>query len=158
MIYFQIIATLIVVPIRFHIEPPLNFQLKQRSLLKKWLQATIQTEQKQTGDINFIFCTDDYLHNMNVLYLSHDTLTDVITFDYSADEPQEGKITGDIFISIDRVTENADKFGVPTLHELRRVMVHGVLHLLGYHDKTAPQKTQMHTKEDEYLAIYNRLV
>lgn len=149
-------------PIRFHVEPPLNFQIKQRTLLKKWLLETIEKEQKKAGDINFIFCTDEYLHNMNVQYLAHDTLTDVITFDYSADELMSAttsnpKIAGDIFISIDRIEDNAAKFGVPILRELRRVMVHGVLHLLGYEDKTAPKKAQMTGKEDQYLAIFDQL-
>ncbi len=134
--------------IHLHIEPPLKFVLKERANLKKWLKNVIITEGAQLGNLNFIFCTDDYLLEMNQTYLQHHTLTDVITFDNSE---KEGLIEGDIFISVERVQDNALKFGVANHEELRRVMVHGVLHLLGYGDKTPEDKAQMRQKENDYL-------
>lgn len=137
----------------FHTEPPLVFQLKSKLLHKQWLSKIVQTEsneQKKIGTLNYIFCTDDYLHNMNVAYLQHDTLTDVITFDNSE---TSNRIEGDIFISIDRIKDNAQTYNVPANTELHRVMVHGLLHLLGYGDKTNAETQLMRAKENEYLLL-----
>lgn len=107
-------------------------------------------EKKTIGSINFIFCTDAYLHEMNVKYLNHDTYTDVITFDYTENPPE---ISGDIFISSERVRENAKQFGTTFVMELHRVMIHGLLHLAGFDDKTAREQQQMRSKEDYYLSL-----
>ncbi|HFA47481.1 MAG TPA: rRNA maturation RNase YbeY, partial [Bacteroidetes bacterium] len=105
-----------------------DFKLEKEEATGEWLKKTIEQEGKQLLLLNFIFCSDKYLHRLNVEYLQHDTFTDVITFPY-AELPV---VEGDIFISIERVKENAEKFKVPFLKELQRVMVHGVLHLCGY--------------------------
>ena len=113
-----------------------------------WLEQVVATENKKLGDIIFVFCKDDYLLEKNITFLKHNTLTDVITFDYSKGE----KITGDILISIDRVQENSKIFNVSFLNELNRVMVHGLLHLLGYNDKNKKDAKLMKSKEDFYLS------
>ncbi len=137
-------------PIYFHTEPPLIFNVPKETIVQQWLKNVITTEGQTLTELNFIFCTDDYLHQMNVQYLQHDTLTDVITFDNSEEEATQS-IEGDIFISVERVRENAQQFGVSEQTELYRVMVHGVLHLLGYTDKTSKAQQQMRAKEDVYL-------
>ena len=114
-----------------------------------WLKKVITTENKQLGEIVFVFCTDSYLLEKNIQFLNHDTLTDVITFDYCEGD----QISGDILISIDRVQENSEIFEVAFLGELDRVMVHGLLHLLGYKDKTKQDAKLMRSKEDFYLSI-----
>lgn len=114
-----------------------------------WLQAVVQAEGQLLGELTYIFCDDAYLHQMNVEHLQHDTLTDVITFQYSEDE-----VMGDVFISTDRTTENAQIYGVSAQQELYRVMVHGLLHLLGYGDKTPETQAIMTTKEDQYLVLW----
>ena len=114
-----------------------------------WLKKVIATENKKLGEIVFVFCRDAYLLEKNIEFLKHDTLTDIITFDYCTDK----KISGDIFISIDRIEENSKIFNVTFLNELDRVMVHGLLHLLGYKDKTKKDATQMKEKENFYLSI-----
>lgn len=126
-----------------------NYQLKQKRVLKEWIRLVITSEEYELSELNFILCSDDYLLRMNQEYLDHDTYTDVITFDNS-----EGlkSITGDIFISVDRVAENAAGLGVTAASELQRVMVHGTLHLLGYKDKSKADKTRMTQKEDLYLS------
>jgi len=126
----------------------IEFSLPNHSIIFDWINKTIESEAKILRHLNFIFCSDSYLHKINLEYLNHDTFTDVITFPYA-----EGKnIEGDIFISIDRIQENAKTFKVEFEHELNRVMIHGTLHLLGYLDKTAEDKTQMTEKENEYLS------
>ena len=127
-----------------------NFIIKNKKKLRNWIYASIDLENKGIGSINFIFCSDDYLHSLNVQYLKHDTLTDVITFDYTEDSPL---LSGDIFISIDRVKENAKQFGTPFVDELHRVMIHGLLHLAGYSDKTDQETALMRSKEDYYLSL-----
>ncbi|HEY0669402.1 MAG TPA: rRNA maturation RNase YbeY [Sphingobacteriaceae bacterium] len=124
------------------------FNLKKKNAIKKWIRNTIVAEDQKLNELTFIFCSDEYLLNINRSYLNHDTYTDIITFDNS-DKP--GFLTGDIFISIDRICDNAKKFKVSEVDELHRVMIHGVLHLLGYSDKTQPAKAKMTAKEDEYL-------
>ena len=113
---------------------------------KKWIKKVVVSEEKIVGDIVFVFCNDDYLLEKNIFFLKHNTLTDVITFDYCKDK----KISGDILISIDRVIENAKLFNVTFSNELDRVMVHGLLHLLGYNDKTKKDSKLMKFKEDFY--------
>ena len=114
-----------------------------------WLQKVITTEKKQLGEIVFVFCKDAYLLEKNIQFLKHETLTDVITFDYC----EGNQISGDILISVERVQENSEIFEVTFLNELDRVMVHGLLHLLGYKDKTKEDTTLIRSKEDFYLSI-----
>lgn len=115
-----------------------------------WLLIVAEKEKQSIEHLNYIFCSDDYLHEINVKYLSHDFLTDVITFDNSEDE---GDIEGDIFISIDRVQENAVDVNTSLERELSRVVLHGLLHLLGYNDKSDSEKISMRKKEDSYLSL-----
>lgn len=117
----------------------------------QWIKDVIKGEKHKLEEINYIFCSDTYLLEINQQYLNHDTYTDIITFDNS-DEPQT--INGDIFISIPRVEENANKFDVQFEDELHRVLIHGVLHLLGYKDKTPSEKTLMREKENTYLNLW----
>ena len=126
----------------------IDFQLVNPDLLSGWIEKTINTEGATLGAVSYIFCSDDYLHQMNVEYLNHDTLTDVITFPYN-DNP----IEGDIFISIDRVNDNAKDLNIAFNDELHRVMIHGVLHLCGYTDETDEQEAEMRQKEDKYLRM-----
>src|SRR5574343_515064 len=133
-------------------EEDVTLKIKNKLNIKKWLKETIENEGYNLGELNYIFCSDEYLHQMNVSYLNHDTLTDIITFDNS---DIEGKIIGDIFISIDRVTENAKKFDVEFIDELNRVMVHGALHLVGYKDKKKEEQEKMRAKENYYLKRRN---
>lgn len=136
--------------ITFHQED-VSYRLKSVKKVKAWIILSAANEAKQIGELNFIFCSDNYLHKINLEYLKHDTFTDIITFDYS-----EGKIiNGDIFISIERVKENAKKFNQIIDNELNRVLIHGVLHLMSYKDKTAKEKESMRNKEDFYLNLLN---
>ncbi|MFO7879606.1 MAG: rRNA maturation RNase YbeY [Bacteroidales bacterium] len=112
-----------------------------------WLEETANSENKETGDCNIIFCSDDYLLDINKKYLDHHNYTDIVTFDYSEDNT----IAGDLFISTDRIAENAKSYDVPFDQELHRVMVHGILHLCGYGDATDEEKKLMRSKEDNYL-------
>jgi rRNA maturation RNase YbeY len=111
----------------------------------------IQSESKKEGDINYVFCDDDYLVGINLQYLNHNTLTDIISFDYSVGN----ELHGDIFISIQRVRENAIEFDVAFEEELKRVIVHGVLHYCGYKDKSAKDKKEMRLKEDEKIKLFH---
>ncbi|MCC6724590.1 MAG: rRNA maturation RNase YbeY [Saprospiraceae bacterium] len=126
-----------------------EFELKDEKTVTVWLQKIIEQEGCVLHLLNFIFCSDEYLHRLNVEYLDHDTLTDIITFPY-ADPPT---VHGDIFISIDRVRENAADFKVSFEQELNRVMAHGVLHLCGYGDKTPDEERTMRQKEDTALRL-----
>ncbi len=118
--------------------------------LKNWINKTIVEEGKTSGDLSFIFCSDEYLLTINKQYLEHDYYTDIITFDYVEDDI----ISGDIFISIERVSENAEKYKVTFKNELSRIIIHGVLHLLGYKDKEPSEKEIMTAKEDYYLSKF----
>jgi probable rRNA maturation factor len=138
-------------PIYFFSEE-VNYTLKNKTHIRSWINDTIIAEGYQLEELNFILCSDDYLLAMNQQFLKHDTYTDVITFDNSE---KLKTITGDIFISIERIQENARQFRSTTQHELCRVMVHGTLHLLGYKDKGKAAKTLMTQKEDQYLALLN---
>jgi rRNA maturation RNase YbeY len=115
-----------------------------------WIAAVIDHHQAKLGTLQYIFCSDDYLHQLNVEYLDHDTLTDIITFPY-APPP---KVSGDLYISLERVTENAQDLHIPLLTELQRVMIHGVLHLMGYGDKTEAEAKKMRDLEAEALSLY----
>ncbi len=130
-----------------------EFELENEEKITEWLVKTIEQEDKSLRLLNFIFCSDHYLLDINQQYLQHDTLTDIITFPYA--EPP--LVEGDIFISIERVKENAKKFDVSFEQELRRVMAHGVLHLCGYLDKKPKEQALMRSKEDEALALYESL-
>jgi len=125
-----------------------DFQLKDDESITKWLKDAISTEDKELGEINYIFCDDQYLLKKNQEYLQHDTFTDIITFDYT----EENRLSADIFISIERVKENAITFAVPFATELRRVIIHGVLHLMGYKDKSEEDAETMRSKENFYLS------
>ena len=116
--------------------------------IEDWIEKTILIEEKKAGDISFIFCSNDYLLSINKEYLNHHYYTDVITFDYVEDD----LISGDIFISTEMVEENAQEFNVSFQNELNRVMIHGVLHLIGYKDKTESEQKLMTKKEDQYLS------
>lgn len=134
--------------IRFYFENTKEFELK-KSDIKLWLNKVITNENHILGDINVIFCSDEYLIKINKEYLSHDYFTDIVTFNYC----EENRISGDVFISIDRVKENADIYSTNFFNELDRVIVHGVLHLLNYNDKSEEEKKIMTSKENQYLAI-----
>jgi probable rRNA maturation factor len=127
-----------------------DFKLKNQKKTISWIKGAIQKEGKTIGELNFIFCSDKYLLEMNIEYLQHNTYTDIITFDTSEEEEIIG---GDIFVSIDRVQENAIKFEKKPDDELHRVIIHGVLHLIGYSDKSAKKKIIMRGKEDAYLSL-----
>lgn len=141
--------------INFH-NKDIKFTLKQKTRLKKWIISCIEKKKQKAGEINFIFCSDEGLLGINQHYLNHNTYTDIITFDYSKDTPKQA-ISGDIFISVDRVVENAKKFGKTKENELHRVMIHGVLHLLGYKDKNKAAKTEMTNQEDLCLKALERI-
>jgi probable rRNA maturation factor len=126
----------------------ISYSLKKKTLLKTWIKSVIETEGYQLRELNFILCSDEYLLRINQDYLNHDTYTDVITFDNSEELKT---IVGDIFISVERINENAITLKVPPFEELCRVMIHGTLHLLGYLDKGKAAKTLMTSKEDQYL-------
>ena len=136
-------------PVSFHFED-IRFDLPDTERLTQWLLSVAGTEGKPFFELNFIFCSDEHLREINVKYLDHDYYTDVITFPYA-----EGIIHGDVFISSERVSENALTNGVTFLQELRRVMVHSVLHLAGYGDKSPEEETLMRAKEQFYLNIYD---
>ncbi|MEW5676500.1 rRNA maturation RNase YbeY [Flavobacterium enshiense] len=128
-----------------------DFQLDNEEAFENWISRVIVSENKELGEISYIFCDDDYLHKINVEYLNHDDLTDIISFDYS-----EGKILqGDIFISVERVRDNANDFKVSFEEELKRVVIHGVLHYCGYKDKTEKDELLMRAKEDEKVLMFH---
>ena len=131
----------------------LKFNLPQKRLHKTWIKQIADSEHRTLGDLNIIFCSDSYLLELNQKYLSHETFTDIITFDYGEDS----KISGDIFISIERITENAAVFKVNFEDELLRVMAHGVLHLCGYKDKQKTDKTVMTDKENDSIKMFKSL-
>ncbi|MGG5485910.1 rRNA maturation RNase YbeY [Gaetbulibacter sp. PBL-D1] len=126
-----------------------QFQLSNETIFEQWIKETIQNEGCSLGDINYIFCDDDYLHKINVEFLDHDTLTDIISFDYSV-----GKhLYGDIYISVERVEDNAKDFKVDFDVELSRVIIHGILHYCGYKDKTDEDAKVMRAKEEQYMKV-----
>ena len=128
-----------------------DFILSNENVFSTWIAALILSEGKQQGEISFVFCDDIYLNKLNNEYLQHDTLTDIITFDYSLGN----ELSGDIFISTERVLENAGEFMVTFENELKRVMAHGILHLVGYKDKSVEDSAEMRTKENEKMLMFH---
>lgn len=124
-----------------------DFQLNQEEELKDWISSIISSEGFVTGDISFVFCNDDYLHSINLEFLNHDTLTDIISFDYSLGK----ELHGEIYISTERVKDNAKELKVSETDELHRVIIHGVLHLCGHKDKTMEQENSMRNRENASL-------
>jgi len=127
-----------------------TFLLKNKNKLKEWITSAVLNEDSIICVINYVFCNDKHLNDLNNRYLKHDTLTDIITFDNSE---KAREISGDIFISVERVKENSKKFNVSFKNELYRVMIHGILHLLEYNDKTPQEAKLMRQKEDYYLSL-----
>jgi probable rRNA maturation factor len=127
-----------------------SFELKSESLLEYWIDNVVSEGGFYIGEINYIFCDDEYLHKLNVEFLQHDTLTDIISFDNTLGN----LISGDIYISIERVTDNAKDFNVSFLDELHRVMIHGVLHYMGYKDKSEEEKIKMRNAENMALSRF----
>jgi len=136
-------------PIEFFSED-IDFSLPDQDKVSDWIASVIEENGQELSNLTFVFCSDDYLHEMNVEYLDHDTLTDIITFDNS---DIEGIIEGDIFISIDRVKDNAATIGTTFTDELHRVLIHGVLHLLGFDDKNNDAQALMRKQEDSCLSL-----
>ena len=131
-----------------------SFQLPEKQKRKKWLKQIAASSQFKLGDLNYIFCSDEYLLKINIDYLDHDTYTDIITFDNSE---VEGKIEGDIFISIDRVRDNAKDLNTSETAELSRVISHGLFHLMGYKDKTKAQALEMRNKEEYAIDLFEKM-
>ena len=128
----------------------LDFELTNEATYSDWIEAAIHSYEFKLGELNYIFCDDEYLLKLNVEFLEHDTLTDIISFDYTM-----GKLVGgDIFISLERVKENAAELNLEFQDELKRVMIHGVLHYMGYKDKTAEQKKEMRSEEDKSVSLF----
>ena len=134
--------------IEYHYEN--DFILKDPNKIRIWIEDVIKKEKRTVGDITYIFCDDDYLLERNKEFLDHNTLTDIITFNYCIDN----NISSDIMISIDRVKENSTTFENSFNEELKRVMIHGILHLIGYNDKSDKEKELMREKENFYLNIF----
>lgn len=136
--------------ISFH-NQSIAFKFKEKTKLKQWIKTITEKEKHKLGTINYIFCTDDELLEINIKHLNHKTLTDIITFDYT-----EGRtIHSDIFISIERVLENSQKFNATFEEEFHRVMIHGILHLCGYKDKSKADAELMRKKENQALKLYS---
>jgi probable rRNA maturation factor len=127
-----------------------SFELEGEEQFKNWLESVIASEGKRCGEISYIFCDDQYLLGINQQYLKHDDYTDIISFDYSLGD----EISGDIFISVDRVRENAETFQTTFDQEIKRVMVHGILHYCGYKDKTELESQVMRSKEEEKIKAF----
>jgi rRNA maturation RNase YbeY len=125
-----------------------DFKLENETKISEWISKAINSENCKEGELNYIFCSDDYLHKINVDFLNHDTLTDIISFDYSVGK----ELHGDIYISVERVEDNAKDFDVSYEDELARVMIHGILHYCGYKDKSEEDAKLMRSKEDYYLS------
>ena len=138
----------------------ISFNLNQKRLVSKWLKTIAQNNGYKLGDLNYIFCSDVYLLEINKQYLGHNYYTDIITFDYSDDYKEigsVGKIYGDIYVSIDTVMHNAEEYGEGFDRELHRVIVHGLLHLIGFDDVTPELETEMHHQEDIALDILSKM-
>ncbi|WP_283636261.1 rRNA maturation RNase YbeY [Aquaticitalea lipolytica] len=125
-----------------------EFSLENEQQISNWISSVISEEEFREGEINYIFCDDDYLLKLNLEFLNHDTLTDIISFDYTVGK----EINGDVYISIERVRDNANDFNVEFIDELNRVMVHGVLHYCGYKDKSEDEEKAMRLKENYYTS------
>lgn len=131
----------------------IKFEFKSKAFNNKWLRLVAQSEIRKIGDINIIFCSDNYILDVNMRYLQHDYFTDIITFDYC----EKNVLSGDLFISIDSVRENSVFYGTDFKDELNRVMVHGLLHLIGYDDHTPEDINMMRSKENYYLEVREKL-
>lgn len=131
-----------------------NFSLKKRTILKQWIKAIVENNKKEVGEISYIFCSDEQLLKINKEFLNHDYYTDIITFDYS----ETDVVSGDLFISIERIKDNAQTLNTSYQEELHRVIIHGVLHLLGYKDKTEEESENMRKLEDECLLILSTYI
>jgi len=129
----------------------INFELQEKLKRKRWLKTIATKDGFIIKELNYVFCSDEYLYQMNLEYLNHDTYTDIITFDNSE---KELDIIGDVFISIDRIRENAKTHNQKVEDELNRVLVHGLLHLMGYKDKTKEESALMRQKEEESINLY----
>ena len=134
-----------------HFNYETDFELSNEAVFASWISNVILSESKTEGEISYVFCDDDYLLKINNQYLNHDTLTDIISFDYSVGN----QINGDIFISIERVAENAIEFKTDFEEEMKRVMIHGILHYCGYRDKTDNDQTIMRQKEEEKMKMFH---
>lgn len=132
----------------------LDFELEDKAKVKKWVSEVVKAQGKKVGQIGYLFCDDAYLIEVNRTYLNHDTYTDIITFDYVVGDI----ISGDIMISVERVKENASQFNTSFEQELHRVIIHGVLHLLGQKDKTESEAAEMRKKEEAALVLWNTVV
>lgn len=128
-----------------------DFSLQNEEVVANWILKVLTKEGYECGDVNYIFCDDEYLHKLNVQYLNHDTLTDIISFDNTTSK----EVSGDIFISTERVEENAALYKVSFKEELYRVIIHGMLHFMGYKDKTTEEAEEMRIKENEAISILN---
>ena len=128
-----------------------DFELENEAQYEDWISRIIESEGFDEGEINYIFCDDEYLHKINVEYLEHDTLTDIISFDYTVGNV----LQGDIFVSVERVKDNANDFNVPFEDELKRVLSHGVLHYCGYKDKSPKDEALMRLKEEEKMQMFH---
>lgn len=131
-----------------------NCSLKKRTILKQWIKAIVENNKKEVGEISYIFCSDEQLLEINKEFLNHDYYTDIITFDYS----ETDVVSGDLFISIERIQDNAKTLKTSYQEELHRVIIHGVLHLLGYKDKTEEESENMRKLEDECLLILSTYI
>ena len=128
-----------------------DFELGNEEAFENWISRVISSEEKKEREINFIFCDDEYLHKLNVEYLEHDTLTDVISFDYSVGN----ELHGDVYISTERVADNAMDFNVTFEEEIKRVIIHGILHYCGYKDKSDTEEALMRSKEEEKIKMFH---
>lgn len=131
-----------------------DFKFKHRKVTNTWLKMVAESEIRRIADVNIIFCSDNYILEINQKYLQHDYFTDIITFDYC----ERDKLSGDLFISVDSVRENSIFYKTDFEEELNRVIVHGLLHLIGYDDHTEEEQTQMRSKENYYLEVRSHLV
>jgi probable rRNA maturation factor len=139
-------------PIRFFYEK-VDFKIKNPRKKVNWIIESARREERSVSDINFIFCCDNYLLKLNQEFLAHKTFTDILTFDYS----QGKNISGDIYISLDRIKENSSKFNTQFQDEILRVMIHGILHLAGYNDKSPREVATMRKKEEAYLSLWKTM-
>jgi rRNA maturation RNase YbeY len=133
----------------------IKIPLIKKSIVKKWITQVVKENSFKVGDINLVFCSDQYLLDLNIKYLNHNYFTDIITFNYS--DYSKNIISGDLFISVDTVLKNSKEYGVLFNHELHRVMIHGILHLLGQDDQSETDFVIMKSKEDQYLSLLNQI-
>lgn len=138
--------------ITFHTSD-IDFVLRKKNRLRNWIDVVVMQQDMHVGNLSFVFCSDRYLLDVNQRFLQHDTYTDIITFDYV----EGNSLSGDIMISIDRVRDNAKKFHVSFTHELRRVMIHGVWHLMGQGDKSDTERCAMRACEDRSLSLWHEI-